>query len=107
MSPDGEFEFMVLYQEGASVDDMVSTFENSLANGGVQVNARQEAQGSIAGMNVYAVLYSLSTDYGDYTAVARYFTSGGVGYAVIYDYPKNNEDYNRLGEYIVGTFKLG
>ncbi|WP_297487751.1 cysteine protease [Thermococcus sp.] len=106
VSPDGEFEFMVLYQEGASVEDMVSAFENSLVKGGVQVNARQEAQGSIAGMNVYAVLYSLSTDYGDYTAVARYFTSGGVGYAVIYDFPKNNEDYNQLGEHIVGSFKL-
>jgi len=107
VSPDGEFEFMVLYQQGASVDDMTSTFENSLVNGGIQVNARQETQASIAGMNVYTVLYSLSTDYGDYTAVARYFTSGGVGYAVIYDYPKNNEDYNQLGEYIVSTFMLG
>lgn len=106
VSPDGEFEFMVLYQQGASVQDMVNIFEQSLANAGAGIKERQETQGKIAGMNVYAVLYSLSTDYGDYTAVARYFTANGIGYAVIYDYPKNNADYNQLGEHIVGTFRL-
>ncbi len=106
LSPDEQFEFMILYQQGASVEDMVNAFEGSLANGGIQVNARQEVQGQIAGMTVYAVMYSLSSEAGDYAAVARYFTAGGIGYAVIYDFPKNNADYNQLGETIVGTFTL-
>ena len=107
MSPDTEFEFIVIYQQGAGVEDLVNAFESGLEEAGVRINARQEAQGDIAGMSVYAVLYSLSTDYGDYVAVARYFTAGGVGYAVIYDFPKGKEDYNQLGEYIVSTFRLG
>ena len=107
VSPDEQFEFMTLYQQGASVKDMVNAFENSLVNGGIQVNGRREAQGRIAGMTVYTVMYSLSSEAGDYAAVARYFTAGGIGYAVIYDFPKNNADYNQLGEYIVGTFRLG
>lgn len=107
LSPDGEFEFIVIYQQGASVEDMVNAFESGLKDAGVRINARQEAQGEIAGMSVYAVLYSLSSDYGDYAAVARYFTAGGMGYAVIYDFPKDSQDYNQLGEYIVSTFRLG
>ncbi|WP_297068318.1 cysteine protease [Thermococcus sp.] len=105
-SPNSEFEFMVIYAKGADLKDMVATFEGSLVNTGIKISARQEARGNIAGMSVYTVLYSLSTSYGDYSAVARYFTAGGTGYAVIYDFPKNDQDYNQLGEHIVSTFRL-
>ncbi|MBP1910971.1 cysteine protease [Thermococcus stetteri] len=110
MSPDGEFEFMVIYEQGASVQDMVQAFENSLTDAGVTINARQETQSSIAGVTAYTVIYSLSSDYGDYAALARYFTAGGIGFAVIYDIDKssaNYDYYNQLGEYIVSTFQLG
>ncbi|ASJ02679.1 cysteine protease [Thermococcus profundus] len=109
-SPDGEFEFMVLYAQGAGVQDMVYAFENSLQEGGITINARQETQSSIAGMTVYTVIYSLSSDYGDYAALARYFTAGGMGFAVVYDIDKssaNYDAYNQLGEYMVSTFQVG
>jgi len=110
VSPDEQFEFMVLYQQGTSVEDMVNAFEGSLEDAGIQINSRQETQASIAGMNVYTVLYSLSSEAGDYAAVARYFTAGGVGFAVVYDINKSSpsyDSYNQLGEYIVSTFRLG
>ncbi len=106
VSQDGNFEFMVLYFQGVGVEDMVNAFEDSLAQGGIEVNARQETQSTIAGMDVYTVLYSLSSDQGDYAAVARYFTANGLGFAVVYSFPRNNDQYNRLGEEIVSTFRL-
>jgi len=106
-SPDGNFEFMVLYSQGVGVEDMVSAFENSLAQSGVEINARQETHSTIAGMDVYTVLYSLSSGQDDYAAVARYFTANGLGFAVVYAFPRNNEEYNQLGEDIVSTFRLG
>ncbi|QDA32125.1 cysteine protease [Thermococcus indicus] len=107
LSPDGEFEFIVLYSQGASVGDMVQAFEGSLADAGVEITDRQEGEASVMGQNVYAVAYGLGTDYGKYSAAARYFTAGGVGFAVIYDFPAGNSEYNQLGEHIVETFKLG
>jgi len=106
LSPDGEFEFLVIYSSGASVQDMVYAFEQSLANMGATIKDRQETQASIAGQTVYTVLYTIDTGYGDYSAVARYFTANGIGFAVVYDFPAGNSEYNQLGEYIVSTFKL-
>jgi len=106
LSPDGEFEFMIIYSQGASVQDIVSAFEQSLTEAGITIKDRQETQASMAGQTVYTVFYTLDTGYGDYSAVARYFTANGIGFAVVYDFPAGNDEYNQLGEYIVGTFKL-
>ncbi len=106
-SDDAEFEFIVMYAQGYTIRDMVQSFEQSLQQGGITINARKETQADIAGITAYAVLYSLSSQYGDFAAVARYFTFNGVAYAVIYDFPKDNQEYNQLGEQIVDTFKVG
>ncbi|ALM75894.1 hypothetical protein [Thermococcus barophilus] len=97
---------MVIYSQRASVQDMVYAFENSLADVGATIKDRQETQASIAGQTVYTVLYTIDTGYGDYSAVARYFTANGMGFAVVYDFPVGRNEYNQLGEYIVSTFKL-
>ncbi len=107
VSNDEEFEFIVMYAQGYTVQDMVQSFEQTLQEGGITIKARKETQADIAGITAYAVLYSLSSQYGDFAAVARYFTSGGTAYAVIYDFPRNNQEYNQLGEQIVSTFRLG
>ncbi|NJE10607.1 cysteine protease [Thermococcus sp. MAR1] len=107
LSPDTEFEFIVLYSQGASVEDMVRAFEDSVADAEMTIKERQETQASIAGITAYTVLYTIDTGYGDYSAVARYFTAGGVGFAVVYDFPAGKNEYNQLGEYMVSTFKLG
>ncbi|NJE11357.1 cysteine protease [Thermococcus sp. MAR1] len=107
LSPDGEFEFIVLYSRGASVEDMAQAFEGSLVDAGVEITDRQDGEASLMGQSVYAVAYSLRTDYGKYSAAARYFTANGVGFAVIYDFPAGNSEYNQIGEHIVETFNLG
>ncbi|WP_324734786.1 cysteine protease [Thermococcus sp. SY098] len=107
LSPDGEFEFLVIYLPGASVQDMVYAFEQSLTDMGATIKDRQETQASIAGQTVYTILYTLDTGYGEYSAVARYFTANGIGFAVVYDFPAGMSEYNQLGEYMVSTFRLG
>lgn len=106
VSPDNDFEFMVIYSQGAGVQDMVAAFENSLTGTGATIKNRRETQASIAGQTVYAVLYTVDTGYGDYSAVVRYFTANGIGFAVVYDFPAGNERYKQLGEQIVSTFRL-
>ncbi|WP_456394268.1 cysteine protease [Thermococcus sp.] len=106
VSPDGDFEFMVIYSEGAGVQDMIGAFEQSLGGTGATIKDRQETQASIAGQTVYTVIYTINTGYGDYSAVARYFTANNVGFAVVYDFPAGRKEYNQLGEQIVSTFKL-
>jgi hypothetical protein len=88
---------------------MRTFYENALAYNGITIKASQATQSSIAGITADTILYSAGTSYGDYVSVARYFTSGGVGYAVEYSYPKGSQEqyYNNLGENIVSSFRFG
>ena len=102
--PEMDIELGVIWEQGYSAEEIRAAFEEW--NAELNLKVTDEGQAQIAGMTVPYVIYSFTYNKVEYVLVCRFFSYGGYGYVVLYDFPAN-KDYVELCESIIATFTLG
>ncbi len=106
-SPGGEEEFIVTWGYGINVAAIRETIEQYLlAPMGAQ--SGEQEQGEVGGVPAAKVVYSATVKGAPYLLIARYFEFQGNGFAIIYDFPddENAQKNQSAAENVLNTFSF-